>query len=57
MRRKVVGSAYAPDGKVALTFNDGIEVLIKEPEDGTILVGVDLEALNRWVEQRYGMFL
>jgi len=61
--RHVVGSYYEPItderpyGRVTLVFNDGVEVTVREPADGTILVGVPLEALNVWVDRNYGFLL
>ena len=61
--RHVVGSYYEPitdekpHGRVRIRFNDGVEWTLMEPEDGTILVGVPLEALNVWVYRNYGFLL
>ena len=61
--RHVVGSYYEPItdekpyGRVTLVFSDGVEVTVREPADGTILVGVPMAKLNVWVANKYGMFL
>lgn len=47
---------WVQNGRVLFDWN-GHALAIREPTDGTILVGTDPVAAAKWIADRYGMFL